>query len=151
MALMKPVRKRSKGGGNSNPQIRNAFSETNQLALDDSIDSHIRLIGQQGAMNFFENKHLQSQQAEIPRTNFKLHPLTKALLQAQPPAQNQLQKSEATHGCRDESVWARGSFKALGDPAPLLPGKAADCMVVLLKHWRRITAAYCLGKVWCKA
>ena len=43
--MMKPVRKRAKGAGNSKPQIRKGFPETNLVILEEKMDSYVRLLG----------------------------------------------------------------------------------------------------------
>ena len=85
--MVKPVRKRAKGAGNSNPTKRKSFPEVDQTLLVDKLDSYVGQMGKEQAFNLLEYTHLQPQQAEVPRAMAKLAKLLECLLQASPPAQ----------------------------------------------------------------
>ena len=87
MVLMKAVRKRAAGAGNSAPKKRQGFPDVNQDDLEEAIDTHIRVVGVKEGLNLFEYINLQPQQAENTRAIFKLHPLIKALLVVSPTAE----------------------------------------------------------------
>ena len=139
---MKPGRKRKKGAGNSNPCKRVGFPDIDQEELNDAFDSHIRQVGAKQACNFFEYSYLEAQQAESPKAIFRLHGLINNLLQVSPTAQIKYK------GIRDALA---ANMKKFG-PELLskhfenvevahLAGRAADSVLVLLKHWRRITSS----------
>ena len=138
--MMKPVRKRAKGAGNSKPQIRKGFPETNLVILEEKMDSYVRLLGKEQAFNLHQYKHLQPQQAEVPRDIYKLCKLLESLLAAQPTGQIKYASLKQALG---------GIMKKFGHDIlaahfecenALLPGRCADSLIVLLKHWRRVTA-----------
>ena len=139
MVLMKPVKK--KGAGNPQPKLRKSFPEVDQDALDDALDSHIRQIGVQEALNLLDHRHLQPQQAEIPRAMFKLHPLLKALVQVSPSAEIRYRNLKHSLTVAVHKFGAELLNKYWEVEAALLPGRAADSILVLLKHWRRVTAS----------
>ena len=139
MVLMKPVKK--KGAGNPQPKLRKSFPEVDQDALDDALDSHIRQIGVQEALNLLDYRHLQPQQAEIPRAMFKLHPLLKALVQVSPSAEIRHRNLKHSLTVAVHKFGAELLNKYWEVEAALLPGRAADSILVLLKHWRRVTAS----------
>ena len=125
------------GAGNPQSNLRKSCPEVDQSALDDALDSHIRQIGVKEALNLLDYRHLQPQQAETPRAIFKLHPLLKALVQVSPSAEIKYRNLKhilavAVH----KFGQARWEVEAA-----LLPGRAADSILVLLKHWRRVAGS----------
>ena len=104
MVLMKAVRKRAAGAGNSAPKKRQGFPDVNQDDLEEAIDTHIRVVGVKEGLNLFEYINLQPQQAENTRAIFKLHPLIKALLVVSPTAEIQELETSFDSGCA--KVWA---------------------------------------------
>eukprot|EP00435_Cladocopium_sp_Y103_P030556 s2955_g7.t1 len=140
MVLMKPVKKKG-GSGNPQPKLRKSFPEVDQNALDDAIDNHIRQLGVKEALNLFEYRNLQPQQAEIARAIFKLHPLIKVLLQVSPSAEIKYRNLKQSLTVAVHKYGAELLNKYWEVEASLLPGRASDCVLVLLKHWRRVTAS----------
>ena len=137
---MKPVKKKS-GSGNPQPKRRKSFPEVDQNALDDALDSHIRQVGVKEALNLMDYRHLQPQQAEIPRAIFKLHPLIKALVQVSPSAEIKYRNLKHSLTVAVHKFGAELLNQYWEVEASLLPGRAADSILVLLKHWRRVTAS----------
>ena len=138
MVLMKPVKK--KNAGNPSPRQRKSFPEVDQGALDDAIDNHIRQLGVKEALNLFEYKNLAAQQAEIPKAIFKLHPLLSALIGVSPSAEIKYRN------LKQSLVMAVNKFgvevlQFWDVEAAMLPRRAADSILVLLKHWRRATGS----------
>ena len=139
MVLMKPVKRKS-GAGNPQPKLRRSFPEVDQNALDDAMDSYIRQIGVKEALNLLDYRHLQPQQAEIPRAMLKLHPLLKTLLTVSPTAEVKYRNLKHSLAVAVHKFGGELLSKFWEVEAPLLPGRAADSILVLLKHWRRVTA-----------
>ena len=87
--MMKPQRnqrKRRKGGGNKCPPKREAFPDLSQERLDNLLQGYTRTLGCSEAMNFFDYLRLEPQQAECPKSLFKLNQLISVLLDASPSA-----------------------------------------------------------------
>ena len=138
---MKPVRKRAKGAGNSNPTKRKSFPEVDQTLLEDKLDSYVRQMGKEQAFNMLEYTHLQPQQAEVPRAMAKLAKLLESLLQASPPAQIKycaLKMGLASMMNKFGSDILSAHFECEKE---MLAGRGADSLTVLLKHWRRVTSS----------
>ena len=135
MVLMKPVKRKS-GAGNPQPKLRRSFPEVDQNA----VDSYIRQIGVKEALNLLGYRHLQPQQAEIPRAMFKLHHLLKALLTVSPTAEVKYRNLKHSLAVAVHKFGGELLSKFWEAEASLLPGRAADSILVLLKHWRRVTA-----------
>ena len=136
--MMKPVRERANGAGNSKPQVRKGFSETDKEILEEKLDSYVRLLGKEQAFNLHQYINLQPQQAELPRDLYKLCKLLESLLAAQPTGQIKYANlKQARDGIMKKHDILAAHF---GCEKALLPGKCADSLTVLLKHWRRVTA-----------
>ena len=139
MSLMKACKNRRKGAGNSNPNKRHAFPDSDQNALDESLDLYVRTVGQTESFNLYSYKTLQAQMAESPQSFYKLHGLLDALIGVErsgcikykylKSALSTLQRRFGT------DMFNRWEAKCKED----LPGQFADCLLVLLKHWRRST------------
>lgn len=139
MSLMKACKNRRKGAGNSNPTKRHAFPDSDQNALDESLDLYVRTVGQTESFNLYSYKTLQAQMAESPQSFYKLHGLLDALIGVErsgcikykylKSALSTLQRRFGT------DMFNRWEAKCKED----LPGQFADCLLVLLKHWRRST------------
>ena len=139
MSLMKACKNRRKGAGNSNPNKRHAFPDIDQNALDESVDLYVRTVGQTESFNLYSYKTLQAQMAESPQSFYKLHGMLDALIGVETShcikykylksALSTLQRRFGT------DMFNRWEAKCKED----LPGQVADCLLVLLKHWRRST------------
>lgn len=135
---MKAV-KRGSGAGNKNPVKRNAFPDVDQDKLNDEIDSYIRFMGAAASFDLLEYKNLQGQQAEHPKALFKLQKLLEALLIVSSSGEikyGQLRQSLQV-ACKKHGMELLSPHWEVGHA--LLPGRAADQIGVLLKHWRRVT------------
>eukprot|EP00435_Cladocopium_sp_Y103_P046392 s2136_g13.t1 len=139
MVLMKAVRKRAAGAGNSAPKKRQGFPDVNQDCLDEAIDNHIRVIGVKEGMNLFEYINLQPQQAENAKAIFKLHPLIKALLGVSATAEIKYRNLKQAFTVAVQRFGHELLSKHWKVEAGMLTGRAADSVLVLLKHWRRVT------------
>ena len=85
MTLMKTaIRKREPGAGNPQPVKRQPFPEIQQQVLNDALDNYVREIGCKESFNLYAYANLTPQQAEHPRSLFKLNRLLKALLGVSP-------------------------------------------------------------------
>ena len=139
MSLMKACKNRRKGAGNSNPNKRHAFPDIDQNALDDSLDLYVRTLGQREAFNLYAYKTLQAQMAESPQSFYKLHGLLDALIQVEKSGCIKYKYLKSTLSTLQKRFGAdmfhRWEAKCKED----LPGQVADCLLVLLKHWRRST------------
>ena len=139
MSLMKACKSRRKGAGNSNPNKRHAFPDIDQNALDDSLDLYVRTLGQREAFNLYAYKTLQAQMAESPQSFYKLHGLLDALIQVEKSGCIKYKYLKSTLSTLQKRFGAdmfhRWEAKCKED----LPGQVADCLLVLLKHWRRST------------
>ena len=138
--MMKPVRRRAKGAGNAHPNVRKGFPETNLEILEEKMDSYVRLLGKEQAFNLHQYKNLQPQQAEVPRDMYKLCKLLESLLAAQPTGQIRYASLKQAL-CGIMQKFGHDTLAAHFEcEKGLLPGRCADSITVLLKHWRRVTA-----------
>ena len=139
MSLMKACKNRRKGAGNSNPNKRHAFPDIDQNALDESLDLYVRTVGQTESFNLYSYKTLQAQMAESPQSFYKLHGLLDALIGVERSGcikYKYLKSALSTLQRRfGPDMFNRWEAKCKED----LPGQVADCLLVLLKHWRRST------------
>ena len=137
---MKAV-KRGAGAGNKNHIKRNAFPDVSQDKLDEEVDCYIRSMGVAASFDLLEYKNLQGQQAEQPKALFKLQKLVEAVLKVSPSAQikyGQLRQSLQI-ACKKFGMELLSAHWQVENAH--LPGKAADALCVMLKHWRRVTAS----------
>ena len=141
MSLMKPVRKRKKGAGNSQPAKRVPFPELSQQKLDDKLYAYTRAMGIKEALNLHEYLRLEPQQAESCRSLCKLSKLLTALVEVSPSAKvkyrylkHSMVYLQQTWGC--ELLSAHWTCEK-----GLLAGRAADALLVVLNHWRRCSAS----------
>ena len=118
---------------------RLAFPDIDQDLLNDSLDSYVRAFGMKESFNLCNYKAMAPQHAEHARSMFKLHKLLKALLAASPSGQIKYRHLKAgvvhiqqTFG--EEVLSAHHTTK----DSNLLAGSIADCLTVLLNHWRRV-------------
>ena len=137
---MKAV-KRGAGAGNKNHIKRNAFPDVSQDKLDEEVDCYIRSMGVAASFDLLEYKNLQGQQAEQPKALFKLQKLVEAVLKVSPSAQiqyGQLRQSLQI-ACKKFGMELLSAHWQVENAH--LPGKAADALGVMLKHWRRVAAS----------
>ena len=87
MVLMKPVKAKRRGGGNSNPPKRTPFPDIDQAHLDSKLEDYVRSMGIQQAFNMHQYKGMQVQQSACPQAIFRLHPLLDCLLDVSPTGQ----------------------------------------------------------------
>ena len=140
------------GAGNKCPMKRLAFPDIDQdllndsldsyvraFGMNDSLDSYVRAFGMKESFNLYNYKAMAPQHAEHARSMFKLHKLLKALLAASPSGQIKYRHLKAgvvhiqqTFG--EEVLSAHHTTK----DSNLLAGSIADCLTVLLNHWRRV-------------
>eukprot|EP00435_Cladocopium_sp_Y103_P021859 s241_g5.t1 len=138
---MKAV-KRGAGAGNKNPIKRNAFPDVNQDQLDEEMNCYIRSMGVAASFDVLEYKNLQGQQAEHPKSLFKLNKLLEAMLKVSPSGQikyGQLRQSLQV-ACKKFGMELLSPHWQQVEHSHL-PGRAADALGVLLKHWRRVTSS----------
>ena len=85
---------------------------------------------------------MSAPQAEHPKSMYKLHPLLTALLGCSNRGQIKYKFLKQTCITLQRTFWPDlfGGHHSSKD-ASLLPGKVADCLTVLLNHWRRVTSA----------
>ena len=140
------------GAGNRNPVVRTAFPDVSQELLDDKLDEYVRSIGVKAAFNLYNYQHMQAQQAEHVKSLYKLRPLLEHLLKVSRTGQIKyrfLKQScltlQQTFG--SEVLQTHSESK----DASLAPGLVADCLTVLLNHWRRVTSSEELPEVCPKA
>lgn len=109
--------------------------------MEDHLDTYVRKIGTKEAFNLYNYRTLQAQQAESAQSLHKLAGLLDALVSASPTA-------EIKHTTLKQALQTlvhRFGVDMLAAHNPdtsdkgLLPGKVADCIGVLLKHWRKVT------------
>ena len=148
--MMKPQRnqrKRRKGGGNKCPPKREAFPDLSQSQerLDDLLQGYTRTLGCSEAMNFFDYLRLEPQQAESPKSLFKLNQLISVLLDASPSAKVKYSYLKQSFIVLMQTWGAELFSNHLKGEKGLLAGRAADCVGVILSHWRRVTAS---DKAW---
>ena len=139
LVLMKAARKRAAGAGNCAPKKRQGFPDVSQDDLEEAIDQHIRVIGVREGMNLLEYINLLPQQAENARAIFKLHPLIKALLGVSPSAEIKYKNLKQAFTLVMQKFGHELLPKHWKVEAGMLAGGAADSVLVLLKHWRRVT------------
>ena len=141
MSLMKPGRKRRKGAGNAQPKKRLPFPEISQENLDTKMHQYCRTMGVKEAMNLYDYLHLQSQQAESAKSMAKLSKLLACLLSVSPTGKIKYRYLKQTLQ-QLEKTWGQ---ELLSDhwkcDKTLLAGRAADSLVVLLNHFRRVTSS----------
>ena len=139
MPLMKACKNRRKGAGNSNPNKRHAFPDIDQNALDESLDLYVRTVGQTESFNLYSYKTLQAQMAESLQSFYKLHGLLDALIGVERSGCIKYKYLKSTLSTLQNrlgtDMFNRWEAKCKED----LPGQFADCLLVLLKHWRRST------------
>ena len=109
--------------------------------MEEHLDTYVRKIGAKEAFNLYNYRTLQARQAEAPQSLHKLAGLLDALVSASPTA-------EIKHTTLKQALQTlvhRFGVEMLAAHNPdtsdkgLLPGKVADCIGVLLKHWRKVT------------
>ena len=121
------------------PKKRQGFPDVSQDDLEEAIDNHIRVIGVKEGMNLLEYINLQPQQAENAKAIFKLHPLIKALLVVSPTAEIKYKNLKQALTVAMQKFGHELLSKHWKVEAGMLAGRAADSVLVLLKHWRRVT------------
>ena len=101
-------------------------------------------MGVKEAFNFHQYKNLQAPQAEHALSLYRVHKLLEALLKVCPDGtikykflKASMDGAKKTFG---DSVLACQGFKDSNGP-----GQAADCITVILNHWRRVTKS---SKAW---
>ena len=92
------------------------------------------------AFNLHQYKNLQPQQAEVPRDMYKLCKLLESLLAAQPTGQIKYASLKQALGGIMKKFGHDILAEHFGCERAVLPGRCADSITVLLKHWRRVTA-----------
>ena len=141
MSLMKPVRKRKKGAGNSQPAKRVPFPELSQEKLDDKLYAYTRAMGIKEALNLHEYLRLEPQQADSPRSLCKLSKLLSALVEVSPSAKVKYRYLKQSMVYLQQT-WGNELLSAHWTcEKGLLAGRAADALLVVLNHWRRCTAS----------
>lgn len=140
-AMMKPVRKRAIGAGNSKPQVRQGFPDVDQELLEEKLDSYVRLLGKEQAFNMHQYKHLQPQKAEVAKDMHKLAKLLEALLAASPTGQIKYACLKQALGCLMKKFGPDLLSAHFDCEKSLLVGRVADCITILLKHWRRAASS----------
>ena len=138
MGMMKAVTKR-RGGGHSKPLRRKSFPNIEQEKLDQCLEDYVRVMGSNQAFNVHEYSHLQAQQAEVPKAIYKLQHLLHALLDVSPTAEIKYAnlKQSLIAVCKKFGYdTLQAHFQGQKEH---VPGTCADALLVLLKHWRRIT------------
>ena len=141
MSLMKPVRKRKKGAGNSQPAKRVPFPELSQEKLDDKLYAYTRAMGIKEALNLHEYLRLEPQQADSPRSLCKLSKLLSALVEVSPSAKVKYRHLKQSMVYLQQT-WGNELLSAHWTcEKGLLAGRAADALLVVLNHWRRCTAS----------
>ena len=146
MVLMKAAKGR-KNGGNSAPQKRQPFPEVDQEKLDEVLHNYCRSMGIKEAFNLYQYKNLQAQQAESPNSIQKLTKLLDALLTVTSTAKVKYKYLRQPFTLLTQT-WGSELLAAHWEAeTSLLPGRAADAVGVLLKHWRRCASS---GVAWGK-
>ena len=150
MSLMKPIRKRKKGAGNSAPPKRQPFPEVSQGLLDEKLQAYCRNMGIKEAMNFHEYKNLQAQQAENVRALVRLSRLLASLLFVPPEAKIKYCNLKQSLVVLQQD-WGHELLSAHWPKTDhsFLPGKAADVIGVVLHHWRRVSKTEASWKRFC--
>lgn len=140
MVLMKAAKGR-KNGGNSAPQKRQPFPEVDQEKLDEVLHNYCRSMGIKEAFNLYQYKNLQAQQAESPNSIQKLTKLLDALLTVTSTAKVKYKYLRQPFTLLTQT-WGSELLAAHWEAeTSLLPGRAADAVGVLLKHWRRCASS----------
>eukprot|EP00435_Cladocopium_sp_Y103_P024793 s822_g6.t1 len=146
---MKAARKRKKGAGNSQPAKRVPFPELSQQKLDDKLYAYTRAMGIKEAFNLHEYLRLQPQQAESCRSLCKLSKLLAALMEVSPSAKVKYKYLKQSMVYLQQT-WGHELLSAHWTcERGLLPGRAADALLVLLNHWRRCTASQTAWQRFC--
>ena len=168
MVLMKPSRLRAEGQVfesskpptfsdfalircNSKPTKRQAFPDLCQQTVNEYLDDYVRSMGVQQAFNLHNYKNLTQSQAEDPRRIYKLHKLLGALLQCSSSGQvkykflkEAMLNAQQTFG--EEALSAH--FESTDQRTRA--GSVADCLTVLLNHWRRVASTTAAFSRFCK-
>ena len=99
----------------------------------------------------YSYQHMSAPQAEHPKSMYKLHPLLTALLGCSNRGQIKYKFLKQTCVTLQQTFGPDlfGGHHSSKD-ASLLPGKVADCLTVLLNHWRRVTSTESSFKKFCK-
>ena len=139
MPLMKACKNRRKGAGNSNPNKRHAFPNIDQNALDKSLDLYVRTVGQTESFNLYSYKTLQAQMAESLQSFYKLHGLLDALIGVERSGCIKYKYLKSTLSTLQNRLGTDMFNRWEATCKEDLPGQVADCLLVLLKHWRRST------------
>lgn len=138
MSLMKTAVKKRRGGGNTHPCKREGFPEIEQDKVDDVLDSYIRKIGIKQAFNLHSYSHMQVQNAECAKSLHKCHSLLEALGKVSPTwkIKYKFLKQSLTLLVHR---FGQGLLSHWEGKKEHLPGVAADCIGVMLNHWRRVS------------
>eukprot|EP00435_Cladocopium_sp_Y103_P042376 s2929_g11.t1 len=140
MVLMKAVKGKRKGG-NLAPNKRTPFPDVSQEALDTAMHSYCRQMGMKEAFNMYSYKNLQPQQAEHPQSIAKLGKMLDMLLDVSSCAKIKYKALKQSFTLLLQT-WGMELLKAHWNmDDSMLPGRAADSLGVLLKHWRRISSS----------
>lgn len=140
MVLMKAAMKRAKGG-NPNPPKRQSFPETDQGKLDSKLDAYIRKVGIKESFNLYDYQNLQAQQAESSKSLFLLSELLSCLIEVSPTAQIKYKYLKMSLGTMMNRFGTELLAQHWDRERSLLAGACADCIGVILKHWRRATSS----------
>ena len=150
MSLMKPQRQRRQGAGNAKPLKREPFPNVSQQALDSKLNEYCRSMGVKQAFHLYEYQCIEGSQAENPRALHKLSKLLEALLCVSPGGKIKYANFKASLVLLLQS-WGH---ELLSDhfpnvKHPLLAGRGADALGVVLKHWRRCCASKASWEKFC--
>ena len=140
-AMMKPQKKRL-GGGNKDPNTRMAFPDVDMDTFVDKLDGYVRQMGTKEAFNLYNYANMEPQQAESAKSLHKLHKLLEACVATSPEAKIKYKHLKGALQTLQQRFGQELLSAHFDMPdKTLLPGKVADCMDVLLKHWRRCTSS----------
>ena len=121
------------------------------VTVNDHLDDYVRSMGMQQAFNLHSYKNLTQSQAEDPRSMYKVHRLLRALLQCNKDGQvkykfleEAMVNVQQTFG--DEVLSAH--FESTDQRTRA--GSVADCLTVLLNHWRRVAPSTIAFSRFCK-
>ena len=149
--MMKPaVRKRGLGAGNPKPLPRAPFPEVEQAQVEEQLDSYIRHVGTREAFHLYSYSGLMAQQSLHARSLVKLAKLLSALMQASPTGQIKYKtlKGALQTMC---STFGPGIFCHFQESTQqAVVGRVADCLSVLLNHWRRAMGSDAVFEKVCK-
>ena len=130
---------------------RQAFPDLCQQTVNEYLDDYVRSMGVQQAFNLHNYKNLTQSQAEDPRSLYKLHKLLGALLQCNSSGQvkykflkEPMLNVQQTFG--EEVLSAH--FESTDQRTRA--GSVADCLTVLLNHWRRVASSRAAFSRFCK-